>query len=171
MSDITDAKNAKVALRESEEQFPRTLRKRQYRHVPITTLDGRILMVNPALIRMLGYGSFAELAERNLQQGGLQPDYAPPRVPPPDRTLPATSSGWKPIHARKTPKNGHIFGRDQPPCRAPKGSRCVSRNDHDISERKQIEETLSESENRYRNHFENSSEFYFTLDLKAISLM
>ena len=31
-----------------------------------TTPDGRILMANPALVRMLGYSSFEEIARRNL---------------------------------------------------------------------------------------------------------
>ncbi len=32
-----------------------------------TTSDGRILLANPALLRMLGYSSFSELAARNLK--------------------------------------------------------------------------------------------------------
>jgi len=74
MIDITAAKKAKEALRESEERF-RGLYENANIGLYRTTPDGRILMANPALIRMLGYGSFAELAERNLQKEGFEPDY------------------------------------------------------------------------------------------------
>ncbi|MER3446479.1 MAG: hypothetical protein C4291_06340 [Candidatus Dadabacteria bacterium] len=40
-----------------------------------TTPDGRILMANPALIRMLGYRSFEELASRNLEKEGFSAPY------------------------------------------------------------------------------------------------
>ena len=40
-----------------------------------TTPDGRILMANKALLKMLGYSSFDQLAQRNLEQGGYEPQY------------------------------------------------------------------------------------------------
>jgi PAS domain S-box-containing protein len=40
-----------------------------------TTPDGRVLMANPALIRMLGYDSFEELASRNLEKEGFASPY------------------------------------------------------------------------------------------------
>ncbi len=49
------------------------------RNVPVgiyrTTPDGRILMANPALVAMLGYERFEDLAERNLEEGGFEPQY------------------------------------------------------------------------------------------------
>jgi len=41
-----------------------------------TTPDGRILFANPALIRMLGCSSFAQLARRNLEKSGFGPRYS-----------------------------------------------------------------------------------------------
>jgi PAS domain S-box-containing protein len=41
-----------------------------------TTPDGCILMANPALVQMLGYSSFEELAQRNLEKEGFEPQYA-----------------------------------------------------------------------------------------------
>ena len=62
------------ALRESEDRF-----RAVFENAPIgiyqTTPDGRILMANPKLIKMLGYSSFEELAERNLEKEGYEPQY------------------------------------------------------------------------------------------------
>lgn len=40
-----------------------------------TSADGRVLMANPALLRMLGYDSFEELTRRDLEDGGFEPAY------------------------------------------------------------------------------------------------
>lgn len=40
-----------------------------------TTPDGRFLTANPAFIRMLGYSSFEELAQHDLNSDGYFPDY------------------------------------------------------------------------------------------------
>ena len=68
--DITERKIAEKAIKESDEQY-----KNLFEHVPTgmyrTTPDGRILMANPALIQMLGYSSFDELASHNLEEEGF----------------------------------------------------------------------------------------------------
>jgi PAS domain S-box-containing protein len=72
--DITDQKGAVEALRESEDRFKKIFENAMvgiYR----TTPDGQILMANPALLAMLGYASFEELAERNLEEEGYEPEY------------------------------------------------------------------------------------------------
>ena len=72
--DITERKRAENKLRESEERF-RSL----YENVTIgiyrTTPSGEILLANQALINMLGYSSFAELSQRNLEDNGYEPEY------------------------------------------------------------------------------------------------
>ncbi|MCX7975165.1 MAG: PAS domain S-box protein [Candidatus Aminicenantes bacterium] len=40
-----------------------------------TTPSGRILYANPAIIEMLGFSSFEELAQRNLEEEGFEPSY------------------------------------------------------------------------------------------------
>ena len=68
---------AEEALLETEEQF-----KSLFENIPIglyrTTPDGRVLMANPAMVRMLGYPSFEKLAERNLENSGFEPGYPRP---------------------------------------------------------------------------------------------
>ena len=72
--DISEQKRAEEALRKSEREY-RTL----FETVPVgvyrTTIDGRILLANPALVKMLGYDSFEQLSERNLEEEGFEPDY------------------------------------------------------------------------------------------------
>jgi two-component system cell cycle sensor histidine kinase/response regulator CckA len=64
--EVTQRQRAEDALRVSEERF-----RNIFEHSPIgiyqTTPDGRILMANPTLVRMLGYSSLAELSRRDLQ--------------------------------------------------------------------------------------------------------
>ncbi|UCC97262.1 MAG: PAS domain S-box protein [Phycisphaerales bacterium] len=61
-------------LRESSEQFT-TIFDESLIGLYRTTPDGRILMANSALVNILGYSSFEELAERNLENEGYEPDY------------------------------------------------------------------------------------------------
>ena len=72
--DITERKRAEKALQESEERF-RSLFENATVGIYRTTPDGQILMVNPAALRMLGYGSFEELSQRNLEETGFELPY------------------------------------------------------------------------------------------------
>ncbi len=73
-TDITERKEMEQALKESEERF-----KNLFGNLTIglyqTRPDGKILMANPALVKMLGFSSFEELAERNLEESGYEPEY------------------------------------------------------------------------------------------------
>ena len=72
--DVTARHRAEQALQESEARY-----RNLFENVPIgiyrTTPGGRILMANPALVQMLGYSSFEELATRNLEHEGFDPSY------------------------------------------------------------------------------------------------
>ncbi|MGB8648457.1 MAG: PAS domain S-box protein, partial [Anaerolineae bacterium] len=63
-----------AALIESEERY-----RNLFANAPVgiyrTTPDGRILAANPTLLRMVGYGSFEELATLNLKAGGREVGY------------------------------------------------------------------------------------------------
>jgi len=63
---IEQYKKAQEKLRESDERF-RTIYANASIGIYRTTPDGRILMANPALVRMLGYSTFEELSKRNLE--------------------------------------------------------------------------------------------------------
>jgi diguanylate cyclase (GGDEF)-like protein/PAS domain S-box-containing protein len=72
--EVTERLQAEEELRESEERF-----RNIFENSPIgiyrTTPDGRILMANSALVRMLGFSSFEELVGRNLENEGYHPSY------------------------------------------------------------------------------------------------
>lgn len=61
--DVTGRRDAEQALQESEERYRNLID-----NAPIgiyrATVDGRFLIANPALVHLLGYGSFEELAAR-----------------------------------------------------------------------------------------------------------
>jgi PAS domain S-box-containing protein len=66
---------AENVLRQSEERF-RSLFENATVGLYRTTPEGRILMANRTLVRMLGYKDFAELAARNLEDEGFEPGYS-----------------------------------------------------------------------------------------------
>jgi PAS domain S-box-containing protein len=69
--DITERKRVEEAFRESEEHFRKFI-ENVLLGVYQTTPNGRVLMANPALLRMLGYDSWQELASRNLEDEGFE---------------------------------------------------------------------------------------------------
>jgi PAS domain S-box-containing protein len=72
--DISQRKLAEEALKQSEARY-RTL----FENAPVgiyrTTPDGRILAANPALVRMLGFESFEQMASANLNTEFFGPEY------------------------------------------------------------------------------------------------
>ncbi len=71
--EITDRKRAEAEREDSETRY-RSLFEASVLGIYRTTPDGRILVANPALLRMLGHDSFEELAQRNLEEEGYEPE-------------------------------------------------------------------------------------------------
>ncbi|MBU4268404.1 MAG: PAS domain S-box protein [Acidobacteria bacterium] len=72
--DVKRYKKVKRALLDSEERY-----RQLFENVPIgiyrTTPGGQIVDANPALVKMLGYESFDELAARNLEKDFFDTEY------------------------------------------------------------------------------------------------
>ncbi|MFO7526890.1 MAG: PAS domain S-box protein [Ignavibacteriaceae bacterium] len=154
---IETEKKRKVAeenLRISEERF-RSLYENSTVGLYRTTSDGKILLANPTLVSLLGYSSFEELASRDLNTDGFEPDY--------DRKLFIESisidgevKGFESAWIRKDGTIVYVL-------ESAKAMRDSNNNIlyfdgvvEDITERKRTEEELRESEEKYRAFFENS---------------
>jgi hypothetical protein len=72
--DITERKRGEARLLESEERF-RSLYENSTIGIYRTTPDGKILLANPTLVKMLGYSSFEDLTSRNLEKDGFEATY------------------------------------------------------------------------------------------------
>ncbi|MFH1052334.1 MAG: PAS domain S-box protein, partial [bacterium] len=72
--DITVRKRAEEALRESEERY-RNIFENAAVGIFRTSLDGHFLLANPTLVKMLGYDTFDELAQLNLEKDGFETGY------------------------------------------------------------------------------------------------
>jgi len=146
--EIVERKRAEEELRESQERF-RSIFENAVMGLYRTTPDGRILMANPALVHMLGYSSFKELAQRNLEENGYESEY--PR------------SAFK----QRVESEGQVIGlesawvkRDGTTLFLRESARAIRDEAgnalyyegtvEDITERKRAEETLRESEERFR---------------------
>jgi PAS domain S-box-containing protein len=153
--DITAKKIAEEELNRSRERF-----RKLYENATIglyrTTPDGKILMANPALVKMLGYESLEELSSnRNLEKDGFEPDY--PRTEfkrwlDEKGEIHGLEEGW-------TRKDGTIiYVRES--------ARVIKDEDgnpiyyegtvEDVTERKLAEMAKRESEEKYRTIFLNA---------------
>jgi len=64
---VSELEQVEETLKHSKKKF-KELIENTFVGVYRTTSDGRITMANPALVRMLGYSSFEELSQRNLEK-------------------------------------------------------------------------------------------------------
>jgi PAS domain S-box-containing protein len=160
-----ERKRAEEALRESEERF-RNLFESMQAGVYRTSPDGRILHANSALVNMLGYTSYEELAARNLEKEGFAVGYSRrefrERI---DRE--GEVKGMEALWTRRD--NSVIVVREYAKAvRDANGAVLYYEGTvEDITERKRAEEALRESEDRYRDLVENSGMLIGTHDLKG----
>ena len=138
--DITERKRVEKALWESEKRF-RALFDNLTIGVYRTTPDGRVLMANPALVKMLGYSSFEELSGRSLSEVGFEPEY--PRsdfLAEIEKTgvIAGLESAWK----RK--EGSTLFIRESARAVRDNAGKTLyyEGTAEDITERKQVEEQL-----------------------------
>lgn len=69
-----DLEDTKRRVQESEERY-RELFENSIHGIYRTTPFGKIVMANPALVSMLGFSSFEELAQRNLDRNGFSTNF------------------------------------------------------------------------------------------------
>ncbi|HUI88132.1 MAG TPA: PAS domain S-box protein [Anaerolineales bacterium] len=150
--DINERKQAEEKLIESEERF-RSLYENSTIGIYRTTPDGRILLANPALLQMLGYSSFEELAQRDLEEDGYEAGYERSKF----RTEIERDGEVRGLESSWTKKDGTpIFIRESAKAvRDPDGKVLYYEGTvEDITDRKRAEEELRENETRFREAIE-----------------
>ena len=166
-NELNERKQAEVALRKSEESF-RNVFENATAGLYRTTPDGRVLLANPALISMLGYETFENLSQHNLEKDGFEPDYLRYEF----RELLEKEGSIKDLEAKWKKKDGtFVIVRE---------SVKVFRDDNgnvlyyegtveDITERKQSEDELRASEQRYQSLIEISPVGIFRTDAEGLT--
>jgi PAS domain S-box-containing protein len=157
--DITERKVWEERLAESEERF-RSLFENATVGLYRTTPDGRILMANPALLRMLGFMSFEELSVRDLQQEGFEPRYRRQHFVKKieeEGEIRGLEAAWKRLDGST------IFVRESARGIRDQEGRILYYEGtvEDITEKKRAEQVREESERRFRTIFETAQEIIF----------
>ncbi|HZH89264.1 MAG TPA: PAS domain S-box protein [Pyrinomonadaceae bacterium] len=164
INDVTERKQAEAALRESEERY-RELFENANDVIFTTDLSGRFLSVNPAVEKVTGYAR-AEICRMNFTEM-LVPEHVEHSLHMRERKL----SGGEATTCYETEiisKGGErvllelstqLIRDDEG---APVGVQGIAR---DGTERKRAERALRESEERYRELFENANDLIYTHDL------
>ncbi len=163
--DITERKLAEGALEASEKRF-RTLFENSTVGLYRTTPDGQILMANPALVRMLGYETLDELACRDLEKSGFEPNY-PRQV---FREQIERDGEVRGLEAAWQRRDGSTISVRES-AKAVRGERGeVLYYDgivEDITQRKWAQDALRASEERYRQLFERNLAGVFRATLQG----
>jgi PAS domain S-box len=149
--DISWRKQAEEKLKLSEERY-RNIFESAVIGIYRTTPDGQILMANQTLIKMLGFNSFQELAQRNLKDEGYE------------------DKKKRREFQKRIERNGSVIGfesvwmtKDGRPVIVSENAKAFYDGNNrviyyegtieDITKRKQIEKTLQESEEKFRLAF------------------
>jgi PAS domain S-box-containing protein len=164
---ITERKRTEEALKENEERF-RTLYENTSIGLYRTTPDGSILLANPALVKMLGYESFEDMQKRNLEEQN-DAEYTRTQF----REWMERDGSVSGIESKWRKKDGtHIFVRESARLTSDRDGKAVYYEGtvEDITERKQAEEALRESEQRARALLKVIPDMMFRLDRQGVFL-
>jgi PAS domain S-box-containing protein len=131
-----------------------------------TTPDGQILLANSALIQMLGCSSFEDLAKRNLEKEGFEPNYPRSRfkeIMEKEGEVKGLESAW--IKRDRTA----LFIRENAKAIRDENGKILYYEGtvEDVTERNKVELELEKSRQRYIDLFESAPDSIVTLDLKG----
>lgn len=156
--DITDRRKAENRLRESETRFRATFEQANVGIVQIS-FDGQFLLVNPGFCKIVGY-SVKELQARNVKDIS-HPNDAAMEIEQNRRLMSGEITGYT-IEKRYVHKNGGIVWGTTTATLVRKDSGepfYTLAIIEDVTERKQAEEALRQSEERSRLLIESATDF------------
>jgi PAS domain S-box-containing protein len=166
--DVTDRKKAEASLLESEERL-RSLVQNAPVGIYRTTPEGRIVMVNPALVAMLGCKSLEELLARNLEEQGFEPGY--PRQVFRERI--EREGGVRGLESAWTRQDGSvIFVRESARVVRGESGEALYYDGvvEDVTERKWAEDALQASELWLRTIFNSQDDAVFVVSPDRVIL-
>jgi PAS domain S-box-containing protein len=159
--DISARHAAQAAAKESAQRY-RTLFENCPAGIYRTTLDGRILMANPALLRMLRYESFAELADVNVSMHpGRRTDRFVQKMMA-HGELRAFDTQWRRRDGSLVPVREHAIAVETPEGIIFEG--VVQ----DMTAQREVEEQLRRSEEHSRSLIEHAIDMITVLDAMGI---
>jgi len=162
-SDFTDRKRAEELLRESEERYRNVVELSP--DAVFVHQDGKLIFVNTAAVKVVGATGPEQLVGTDIMQL-VHPDFRTTvrsrlKVLSRGRDVPLIEEKFlrldgTPIDVEVAAISFHVDGKP--------AIQVVAR---DISERKAFEESLRQSEMRYRDLFENANDIVYTTDLEG----
>jgi PAS domain S-box-containing protein len=161
-AEISERSIAKKALAESEQRY-RLLYENASIGIYQTTPDGKVLLSNSTLLNILGYNSFDELKERNIEDGDFDPTYSRTEF---KKTMEKEGQIQGLEHTWKRQDGKLVYIREN--------AKAI-RNDQgeiiyydgtieDITDRKNAEKALQYSEKRFRQIADLSREVVWEVD-------
>ncbi len=171
--DVTERQQSERKIRESEERF-RLIAEKSTDMIGRYSVTGDTLYVSPAITRILGYEP-EECTGRSFYEFFHAEDVETVRRA---HTSLLESPATQNVTYRCRHKDGHYVwcesnarlirqpsnGSNGKKANAPQEILAITR---DVSERQQADEALRESEERYRDLFENANDIVFTTDLEG----
>ncbi len=163
--DISSRKRSEQALQDSEERY-RSVVEGSIQGILIVR-DEIILYVNPAMVRMFGYEGPEELIGKNILETLVEPDgwdQMRRRAAMIERGESLSiSPGWK----GRRKDGGRIWIQSTASSIAWQGRPAILGIYVDVTEQRETEEALKESEKKYRTLFDNAADMICVIDTKG----
>jgi len=159
LTDITQRKEVEEARRDSEERF-RGIAERSFDAIVSLDLEGRVTYASPAVERMFGYRP-EEMIQKRFHS--FVPDSEIPKA----LEMIAGMKSVQNLQMEFVRKDGALCTVEANASPILRGGKVVGYQAayRDITERKQMEEALRRSEERYRTILEQIQDSYFEMDL------
>ena len=169
MHNINEQKITEKALKLSEDKY-KSIFDNSVLGMYITSIDGKIIMANPALINLLGYSSFEEISEINvLENGYAEKNNRKNFIDKFKNTneLKSYETLWK-------KKDGTVVNiRENAKAIRDENGKIVffEGTIEDISKQKRIESDLFKSENQYKAVFDNVRDAILVVNSETLDII